>query len=296
MSSPQTCPTTCASASRRSPRSPGSCRTCSAPSPVAPRSCGRSSTTTTRSWSARAACRRPSGSSSSSRPPGPTTASYCVVAHGAILRIRAKDTEIADRVATNPWTAPLPAARAGHRRPRPGPRHRARPTVGRAPRRRARRGARRRRDLGRRRHHRAVRALQPDGAPDRTGAEPGVLPDGPHRCAPLVVTLSTLPQCYGARRHLHDGPAMARLAGRRAAILSYRLGMADGVSVTAAQWATRPAPAGHARDDRGGRRAGRRAGRGARDRRAPAPVAPPARRRARTTPISSSSTTSARCR
>jgi uncharacterized peroxidase-related enzyme len=33
---------------------------------------------------------------------------YCVVAHGAILRIRAKDTEMADRVATNPWTAPLP--------------------------------------------------------------------------------------------------------------------------------------------------------------------------------------------
>ncbi|MBL8926056.1 MAG: peroxidase-related enzyme [Pseudonocardia sp.] len=32
---------------------------------------------------------------------------YCVVAHGAILRIRAKDAEIADRVATNPWTAPL---------------------------------------------------------------------------------------------------------------------------------------------------------------------------------------------
>ena len=28
------------------------------------------------------------------------------------------------------------------------------------------------------------------------------------------------------------------LAGRRAAILSYRLGTADGVSVTAAQWAT----------------------------------------------------------
>jgi uncharacterized peroxidase-related enzyme len=34
---------------------------------------------------------------------------YCVVAHGAILRIRAKDTQIADRVATNPWTASLPA-------------------------------------------------------------------------------------------------------------------------------------------------------------------------------------------
>ena len=105
---------------------------------------------------------------------------YCVVAHGAILRIRAKDPEIADRVATNPWTAPL------------SPRERAivdlalvlatEPArlAGRAPRRRARRGARRRRDLGRRRDHRAVRAVQPDGAPDRAAAEPGVLPDGPH--------------------------------------------------------------------------------------------------------------------
>ena len=33
---------------------------------------------------------------------------YCVVAHGAILRIRAKDPELADHVATNPWTVPLP--------------------------------------------------------------------------------------------------------------------------------------------------------------------------------------------
>lgn len=32
---------------------------------------------------------------------------YCVVAHGAILRVRAKDAEIADRVATNPWRAEL---------------------------------------------------------------------------------------------------------------------------------------------------------------------------------------------
>ena len=32
---------------------------------------------------------------------------YCVVAHGAILRVRAKDPEIADRVATNPWGAEL---------------------------------------------------------------------------------------------------------------------------------------------------------------------------------------------
>ncbi|MDI5981402.1 peroxidase-related enzyme [Amycolatopsis magusensis] len=32
---------------------------------------------------------------------------YCVVAHGAILRIRAKDPELADRVAGNPWQVEL---------------------------------------------------------------------------------------------------------------------------------------------------------------------------------------------
>jgi uncharacterized peroxidase-related enzyme len=33
---------------------------------------------------------------------GANHCTYCVVAHGAILRVRAKDPEIADRVATNP--------------------------------------------------------------------------------------------------------------------------------------------------------------------------------------------------
>lgn len=32
---------------------------------------------------------------------------YCIVAHGAILRIRAKDDQLADLVAANPWSAPL---------------------------------------------------------------------------------------------------------------------------------------------------------------------------------------------
>lgn len=32
---------------------------------------------------------------------------YCVVAHGAILRVRSKDSEIADRIATNWRTAPV---------------------------------------------------------------------------------------------------------------------------------------------------------------------------------------------
>src|SRR5258707_12578195 len=33
---------------------------------------------------------------------GANHCTYCVVAHGAILRVRSKDAEIADRVATNP--------------------------------------------------------------------------------------------------------------------------------------------------------------------------------------------------
>jgi uncharacterized peroxidase-related enzyme len=38
---------------------------------------------------------------------GANHCTYCVVAHGAILRIRAKDPRLADRVATNPWSAEL---------------------------------------------------------------------------------------------------------------------------------------------------------------------------------------------
>jgi uncharacterized peroxidase-related enzyme len=38
---------------------------------------------------------------------GANHCTYCVVAHGAILRVRAKDPEIADRVATNPWGVEL---------------------------------------------------------------------------------------------------------------------------------------------------------------------------------------------
>ncbi len=38
---------------------------------------------------------------------GANHCTYCVVAHGAILRIRSRDPELADRVATNPWAAEL---------------------------------------------------------------------------------------------------------------------------------------------------------------------------------------------
>lgn len=40
---------------------------------------------------------------------GANHCTYCVVAHGAILRIRSKDPELADRVATNPWACELDA-------------------------------------------------------------------------------------------------------------------------------------------------------------------------------------------
>lgn len=38
---------------------------------------------------------------------GANSCTYCVVAHGAILRVRARDPQLADRVATNPWTVEL---------------------------------------------------------------------------------------------------------------------------------------------------------------------------------------------
>lgn len=40
---------------------------------------------------------------------GANHCTYCIVAHGAILRIRTKDPEIADRVASNPWGVELDA-------------------------------------------------------------------------------------------------------------------------------------------------------------------------------------------
>jgi uncharacterized peroxidase-related enzyme len=38
---------------------------------------------------------------------GANHCTYCIVAHGAILRLRTKDPEIADRVASNPWGVEL---------------------------------------------------------------------------------------------------------------------------------------------------------------------------------------------
>ncbi|GLY67453.1 peroxidase-related enzyme [Amycolatopsis taiwanensis] len=38
---------------------------------------------------------------------GANHCTYCVVAHGAILRIRAKDPELSDRVSSNPWQVEL---------------------------------------------------------------------------------------------------------------------------------------------------------------------------------------------
>ena len=38
---------------------------------------------------------------------GANHCTYCVVAHGAILRVRSRDPQLADRVAVNPWRAEL---------------------------------------------------------------------------------------------------------------------------------------------------------------------------------------------
>jgi uncharacterized peroxidase-related enzyme len=38
---------------------------------------------------------------------GANHCTYCVVAHGAILRVRSKDAQLPDRLATNPWQAEL---------------------------------------------------------------------------------------------------------------------------------------------------------------------------------------------
>jgi uncharacterized peroxidase-related enzyme len=85
---------------------------------------------------------------------GANHCTYCIVAHGAVLRIRTKDPEIADRVASNPWGVERRARRRSGRR------------------------SLRRRDLGRRRHHRAVRDVQPARPSHGAAPEPGVLPDG----------------------------------------------------------------------------------------------------------------------
>ena len=96
---------------------------------------------------------------------------YCVVAHGAILRIYAKSPTVADQVAIDHRKADItPRQKAmldfavklarharGHRRGR-SPAARGRRLLGRG-------------HLGHRRHHRLLRAFQPDGAPDRNAGQ-----------------------------------------------------------------------------------------------------------------------------
>ena len=75
---------------------------------VGRRSCGRSSTTTRR-----ARLERESPLSKAERElvivatSGANHCTYCVVAHGAILRIRSKEPELADHVGINPYGAEL---------------------------------------------------------------------------------------------------------------------------------------------------------------------------------------------
>jgi AhpD family alkylhydroperoxidase len=103
---------------------------------------------------------------------------YCVVAHGAILRIRAKNPLVADQVAIN------------HRKADITPRQKAMldfamkvcAGFGRDRRRRFRHAARprlqRRGHLGHRRRGGLLRPQQPHGQHDRNAAQRRVLPDG----------------------------------------------------------------------------------------------------------------------
>ena len=110
---------------------------------------------------------------------GANHCTYCVVAHGAILRVRSKDPELADHVGTNPYGAELSG------------RHRAIVDLALAlaldsasftdddvdAAREA--GLTEDEILGRRVHHGPVRHVQPSRAPDRAAAQCGVLHDGP---------------------------------------------------------------------------------------------------------------------
>ena len=116
---------------------------------------------------------------------------YCIVAHGAILRIYAKNPLVADQVAVNYRKADIT------------PRQKAMlafalkvaPRAVDDRRRRLRRAARarihRRGHLGHRRDRRVLRAVEPDGQHDRHAAQRRVLPDGP-RAAEQVRKLASL--------------------------------------------------------------------------------------------------------
>jgi AhpD family alkylhydroperoxidase len=96
---------------------------------------------------------------------------YCVVAHGAILRIYEKKPLIADQVAVNYRKADISRAPARHS----GLRHEGLPAITRHRRRRLRSAARarpgRRGHLGHRGHHRPLRSVEPHGVLQRHAAQ-----------------------------------------------------------------------------------------------------------------------------
>ena len=104
---------------------------------------------------------------------------YCVVAHGALLRIYEKKPLVADQVAVNYRKADITPRQKAMLGVRDEGLHRLRRDRRRRLRGAARARLQRRGRLGHRRHHGVLRPVQPHGQPDGDAAERRVLSDGP---------------------------------------------------------------------------------------------------------------------
>ena len=133
---------------------------------------------------------------------------YCVIAHGAILRIRAKNPQIADQIAVNYRKADIT------------PRQRAMLDFAMKVSREAHKiseadfaaiaghGFQRRRHLGHRRDLGVLRAVEPDGQRHRDAPERRILHDGAAaetRLSPEVYRVARLDRNHTASRRRHAG-------------------------------------------------------------------------------------------
>ena len=174
---------------------------------------------------------------------------YCIVAHGAILRVYAKNPLVADQVGVNYRKADITprqkamlafALKVAHEKQR----DRRRRFRGAARARLLRRG-----HLGHRRHRGVLLPVEPDGQPDRHAAERRVLPARARAESEVAAPTCSRPSPGGGRpRVVRDGARPRWL--RRAVLLEPRehplpavLGVRLAVVVRAGKSAWKPCPA-----------------------------------------------------